>query len=231
AAELWLTHRSGQPAKPIALCRQTPTRPFLDGQFEDACWQGLKPLVLRNAVGDTVKDYPTQAWLAYDKDFLYLALRCRHPADRYVEPVKRRTRDADLGAYDRVSLLLDLDRDYSTCFHLQIDQRGCLREECWGDAGWNPRWFVAAKSDAEGWQIEAAIPMAELTGDTVTLGRAWACNVVRILPGRGVQAMSTPADVLPRPEGMGLLIFTQDSARSEPAARKTQPETGAAGGR
>ena len=129
--------------------------------------------------------------------------------------VKVRKRDEDLQAFDRVSVMLDLDRDYNSFFHLQIDQRGCLREECHvdglGDASWNPRWFVAVKSDAAGWQIEAAIPLMELTGETVTLGKAWACNVVRTLPGRGVQAWSTPADVKPRPEGMGLLIFTQEA--------------------
>jgi photosystem II stability/assembly factor-like uncharacterized protein len=214
AAELWLVNRVGSPPRPVASCRQTAVRPFLDGRLDDPCWQGLRPLVLRNAVGDTVKDYPTEVRLAYDQDFLYLAVRCRHPADRYVPPVKVRQRDADLRPYDRVSLLLDLDRDYSTCFQLQVDQRGCVFEDCWGDRSWNPRWFVALRSDRTGWQVEAAIPMAELTGDRVPLGSAWACNVVRILPGRGVQGWSVPADVEPRPEGMGLLLFTQDAAQA-----------------
>jgi hypothetical protein len=41
-----------------------------------------------------------------------------------------------------------------------------------------------------------------------------------------VQAWSIPADVAPRPEGMGILVFTQDSnhagkqAREEPAMKK-----------
>jgi hypothetical protein len=67
---------------------------------------------------------------------------------------------------------------------------------------------VAIYSEPTRWQIEAAIPLVELTGDPVTVGKAWACNIVRVIPGRGVQALSTPADVEPRPEGMGLLIFT-----------------------
>ena len=61
--------------------------------------------------------------------------------------MKVRPRDADLRPYDRVSLLLDLDRDYATYFHLQVDQRGCVCEDCWGDRTWNPRWFVAVHSD------------------------------------------------------------------------------------
>jgi hypothetical protein len=217
AAELWLTNRSGPPPKPVAPCRQTPTRPLLDGKLDDECWQGLKPLPFRNAVGETAQEYPTQAWLAYDEEYLYLALRCRHPEDRYVPPVEVRPHDADLRPYDRVSLLLDLDRDYTTYFHLQVDQRGCVCEDCWGDRTWNPRWFVAVHSDRTSWQIEAAIPLAELTGDGIKPGQAWACNVVRVLPGRGVQAWSVPADVQPRPEGMGLLVFTNPAPEGKRA--------------
>jgi photosystem II stability/assembly factor-like uncharacterized protein len=215
AAELWLANRSGPPPKPVAACRQISTRPFLDGLLDDDCWRGAKPILLQNAVGETAKEYPTEAWLAYDKEYLYLALRCRHPEGHFVPPVKVRPHDADLRPYDRVSLLLDLDRDYSTYFHLQVDQRGCVCEDCWGDRTWDPRWFVAVKSDKTSWQIEAAIPLVELTGDVVTVGRAWAFNVVRMLPGRGVQAYSTPADVQPRPEGMGLLLFSKDATRGE----------------
>ena len=113
------------------------------------------------------------------------------------------------------SILLDLDRDYQTYFHLQIDQRGAVAEDCWGDRTWNPTWFVACKSGPDGWTAEAAIPLKELTGDAPTIGKAWAVNVVRILPGRGVQAWSLPADVRPRPEGMGLLLFLGD-AKAKP---------------
>jgi hypothetical protein len=212
AAELWLVNRTGSPPKPLAVCPRTPLRPFLDGEFNEMCWQAQKPLTLKSAVGDTLKDYPTEVKLAYDRDFLYVALRCRHPANYHVPPVKVRPKDADLRPYDHVSLLFDLDRDYSTYFRLEVDQRGCVCDDCWGDRTWNPRWFVAIKSESDNWQIEAAIPLIELTSDGLTPGRTWACNVVRILPGRGVQSWSQPAEVQPRPEGMGLLMFVDDPA-------------------
>jgi photosystem II stability/assembly factor-like uncharacterized protein len=223
-AELWLLNRTGTPPKPVAQCRQTDTRPFLDGKLDDKCWQGVKPLVLRGAgprdrEGDPKKrtwadDYPTEVYLTYDKEYLYLGLVCRQPKDKYVPPVKPRPRDADVRPFDHVSLLLDVDRDYSTYYHLQIDQRGCTCEDCWGDLSWNPKWFVAVHSEPGVWQIEAAIPFAELTADPVTLGKTWACNVVRVVPGEGVQAFSLPADAQPRPEGMGLLTFTPDQRRA-----------------
>jgi hypothetical protein len=68
------------------------------------------------------------------------------------------------------------------------------------------------------WVIEAAIPLVALTSDGITSGKAWACNVVRVVPGRGVQAWSLPAEVPEetlRPEGMGLLIFAQDQTSGE----------------
>ncbi len=235
-AELWLLNRSGPPPKPAAVCRFTDTKPFLDGKLDDACWKNASVLRMTSA-GDTrkdippevlqareqlVKEYPTEVRMAYDKEYLYLAVRCFHPPEKQIPLNKTRTRDADLRAFDRVSIMLDLDRDYSTSFHLQIDERGCVAEDCWGDRTWNPRWFVAVQSEPNVWVAEAAIPLAALTGDQVLPGRAWAFNAVRVLPGRGVQAWSLPAEVpeeSPRREGMGLLIFTQD----RPAAKVQVP--------
>ena len=100
-----------------------------------------------------------------------LAVQCRHPADRYITPVANRTRDADLSAYDRVSILLDLDRDYQTYFHLQVDQRGAVADDCWGDKSWNPRWFVAIHREPTVWTAEIAIPRNALTSDHITAAR------------------------------------------------------------
>ncbi|MBX9681365.1 MAG: hypothetical protein K2X38_21630 [Gemmataceae bacterium] len=215
-AEMWLTNRSTAQPRRLAYSRLTDRRPHLDGKFDDACWQGLKPMVLDDAVSQTRSAYPTEAMMAYDQEFLYVALTCRHPQGKGQPPAKGRARDADLDGHDRVSLLLDLDRDYSTYFRLEVDQRGCVREDCWGDKSWNPRWFVAVHNTDTAWHIEAAIPLGELTGDRVTLGAAWAFNLVRTIPGGGVQSWSQPADVQPRPEGMSLLLFRQDNPAAPP---------------
>ncbi len=213
AAELWLANRQGTAPRPVATCQLTSRRPYLDGKFDDPCWQGVKPIVLQDATGKTTRDSQTKVMLTYDREYLYVAIRCERATHTAVAPVKVRKRDADLRGFDRVSLMLDLDRDYATYFRFSIDERGCLHEDCWGDPRWNPRWFVARHQEAGAWQVEAAIPFTAMTGDTVTVGKAWACNVTRVLPGKGVQGFSIPAgvpEIDPRPEGMGLLLFTQD---------------------
>ncbi|HEV3436833.1 MAG TPA: sugar-binding protein, partial [Gemmata sp.] len=221
AAELWMTDRSlisTQP-KPLGVCRHTELRPMLDGKLDDACWQDLKPLSLSvvcaaadkpdemKAFGDA---YKTESRFAFDERFLYIAVSCTHPAGQKVEPVAKRTRDADMTGHDRVDILLDLDRDYQTYYRFQVDHRGCLAEDCWGDKTWNPKYFVGFNATDTGWTAEFAIPLIELTGDRPSHGRVWAMNVSRIVPGKGIQAWSGPADDTPRPEGMGLLQFRAD---------------------
>jgi hypothetical protein len=218
-AEMWLLNRNGAPPRPALVCQQAAERPFLDGKFDDACWAECTAMPLTVAGGDRntlEKEYPTTVRMSYDSEFLYLAIHCAHPADRGEPAAKVRTRDGDLRAHDRISLLLDLDRDYATCFHFQVDATGCVAEDCWGDRSWNPRWFVAIHREPTAWTAEISIPLDALTADRVTSGRAWAFNVIRTLPGRGVQAFSTPAEVPEealRPEGMGLLLFGAPQGR------------------
>ena len=98
----------------------------------------------------------------------------------------------DMRAFDRVSILIDLDRDYQTYYQLQMDQRGAVAEDCWGDRSWNPKWFVAVNAEETGWTAEIAIPLSELTGDTVAPGKLWAVNVVRTVPGQGHASLERP---------------------------------------
>ncbi len=207
AAEYWLSYKVGPCPKPLIQCFPAPTRPLLDGKFDDPCWRGINPVVLQKGNAQSGKHYQTLVRMTFDRDFLYLALSCSHPPGRQVEPKKHRKRDEDLRGHDRVSILLDLDRDYATYFHFQVDQRGCVNEDCWGDRTWNPQWFVAVQSNETSWNIEAAIPLKNLTGNQISLGQAWTCNFVRIIPGQGIQAFSTPANVSTDPKGMGILLF------------------------
>lgn len=209
AAEVWLSQRIGQPIRPTVPCFRTLQRPTLDGKLEDPCWADVPPTLLSHAVGHLDGEDSTQFRWAFDEEFIYIAVECRHAVGRQVAKVERRRRDETLDPFDRISILIDIDRDYQTYFHLQVDQRGCVRDDCWGDATWNPKWYVAHDSRDDGWTIEVAVPWSELTSETPGVGTVWACHVTRIIPGRGLQAWSWPSDVTPRPEGMGLLIFSE----------------------
>ena len=100
----------------------------------------------------------------------------------------------------------DVDRDYQTSFELVVGDRGWTSDACWGDASWNPDWFVAATSDDTSWTVEAAIPLAELTSQPPTAKHVWGLSVRRIIPRVGYETW-TGAAASDSPDQFGLLIF------------------------
>src|SRR5262249_39215539 len=116
-AELWLTSPTAAPPVPVLTSRASDARPYLDGKLDDVCWQAAPVARLGGAGGAEPKDHPTEVRVRHDGEFLYLAVRCGHPAGAGTPAAKVKTRDADLSGQDRVSLLLDLDRDFGTYFH------------------------------------------------------------------------------------------------------------------
>jgi photosystem II stability/assembly factor-like uncharacterized protein len=209
AAEWWLNNREAvEQPKAFALCPKAADRPHLDGKLDDACWKGIKPLSLENVAGE-MKEYGTKAYFTADDEYLYFAVECTHPAGKSQPKAEKRRRDDDLRGRDRVDILLDVDRDYQTYYRLQIDQRGCVAEDCTGDPTWNPKWFVACEPTDTGWTAEIAIPRAELTGGLLKAGGTWAMNVTRVVPGVGCRTWSGPAAAAPRGEGMGLMQFQE----------------------
>lgn len=205
--ERWLEKPVEQSPKPLWRCARSKARPKLDGQFDDPLWQHVRPAVLKSPVNNDA-GWPAACWMAHDDEFLYLAIECRKcPEFRYVPGEGPRPRDPDLSEQDRVQIYLDLDRDWTTYYRLVIDHRGWVAEDCWGDATWNPQWYVAADSDESTWRVEAAIPLTELTGKPPTRDQVWSAGVTRTAPGVGFQSWTLPASPQPQGEGFGYLVF------------------------
>ncbi len=226
-SELRLREPNGRPLKPILECARAKQRPHLDGLLDDPVWRDAKPVALQSAQHDD-GDWPAEVRLAYDDEFLYIAARCGEVpapgangqgvggstkgdspifADAKTGTVPVRPRDGDLSGHDRVEIFLDIDRDYFTYYRLAVDDRGWTNDSCWGDATWNPQWFVATRRGKGEWTIEAAIPLSELTGRPPRPHDIWAVGIQRTLPGVGFQSWTTPAAVTVLPDGFGYLLF------------------------
>ncbi len=205
--EIWLAEPKGLPPKPVRHAALARAKPRLDGKLDDEVWQRAKASELESPQHDDA-DWPAAVLLAYDREFLYLAVNCRRaPGVQYEPATGPRTRDPDLSQQDRVEVYLDLDRDFVTYYRLCIDHRGHTGEGCWGDCTWDPAWFVAADGDQDAWTAEAAVPLEQLTGQFPSSGTVWALGIQRTVPGVGFQSWASPAAVEVIPEGFGYLIF------------------------
>jgi hypothetical protein len=220
---------------PAIRCAYTSTKPFLDGKFDKQFDQGtwfnsklysLTPETprfrLREMLGDKKtpgvwreervrlesQAFGSQIMFMYDKQYLYLGIRCQRVAGFSYPPVpeKPRSRDAVSDDQDRIEILLDIDRDYTTYYSLTIDSRGWINDECWGDKNWNPDWYVARHEDKDSWYIEAAIPLESLTDQFPVPQTVWAIGVRRIVPGVGVECWNAE-NSFNLTEGFGFLVF------------------------
>lgn len=205
AGEHWLHAPKDVAPKSILRVSSGP-RPRLDGRLDDAIWQRTNTAELKGELSNA-KELPAKATLAYDNEFLYLAVECRRSIAGPATSEGPRPRDPDLGAHDRVDFFFDLDRDWSTWYRLTVDHRGWTGEACFDDAAWNPEWYVAAGGDDHAWTVEAAIPLAELAGERPQPRYVWALGIERTIPGEGVQSWTIPVSAPARPESFGYLIF------------------------
>lgn len=208
STEIWLNQMAGVPPKSIYGCHHTEA-PRLDGVLNDKCWQHAEEMKLTSeqVAGPLTK--PAFALISHDDEYLYFAVYCPHVAGTPDDVPERtgRSYDADLGANDRVTLMLDADRDYITAFRFTVDQRGWTNDDLWGDVTWNPKWYVAADADEQSWRCEVAIPWKELLPHAPAPGSVWAASVVRTIPAHGVQSWTRPVESRQKLESGGLLKF------------------------
>lgn len=183
--------------KAIAICRRG-TRPQLDGILKDSIWQAAEPVSVHRL---RPLDVPltTSLRLARDEQFLYVALTCsRFSGMDYASPLSARHRDQVDQDHDRVELLFDVNRDYTSGWKLAIDARGATSESFRFeshdlDPTWNPTWYVAAVRDEQTWSIETAIRWSDLTAEPADTVDAWILGIRRTVPGQGWQTWPAEA--------------------------------------
>lgn len=213
--DLWASFATPETPNWLAHCDQAVERPHLDGLLSDPCWVNAREIFLTEspASSDASDDLSSRKrsmmMLAYDGEYLYVALRVPREAGPPQDPpqMSGRHHDADLSRHDRVSIRLDIDRDYSTWYEFQVDQRGWTAESCWEDLRWNPTWYVAAETDETDWRIEAAIPWKDLSPTPPRPSTIFGLSVLRTTPSVGLQSWTHPATARTQPSSFGLLKF------------------------
>ena len=154
------------------------------------------------------QNFGTQVMFLHDSEHWYIGLRCpKVPGVDYsVVENQRPLRDSGSSDRDRVEILIDVDRDYSTYYSLVIDSRGWITDACLGDRSWDPRWQTACYEDEFAWYVEAAIPLSSLVQRPVLPNTVWCVAVRRLVPGVGIECWNAE-NSFDLNEGFGLLVL------------------------
>ena len=220
--EIYLLRPNALSPKPVIACKQAVKPPVLDGILTDLCWSKGSEILLGSEQADGTYVGADQSSsgrtdfrgpqplviFSYDDDYLYLGINV--PKDQRLTyeqtQFEGRPRDAQLGGFDYVTIQFDCDRDYSTFYQFDVDQRGWTREKCWDDWSFDPKWYVAATQDDRTWSVEAAIPLPEIVPGSA-IGQTWAVGITRIAPGVEVQSWTKSGGEIPLPPRFGLMRF------------------------
>ncbi len=184
-------------SQPAATVTRTSQAPVIDGVLSDDVWGKAVPVtefVQREPDNGAPATQPTEIYLLYDDNYLYIGIRC------YDEPGKvigrEMARDANLGNDDRVQIILDTHLDGRNAYWFQIGPRGSIGEAVISSNGqgfnreWQGLWDGRASIQPHGWEAEIALPFKTLN---FTEGQStWGVKFIRYIR-RNLEAVYWPS--------------------------------------
>jgi hypothetical protein len=171
----------------------------LDGRLDEEIFQRVPAMdgfvQVDPDVGEPATER-TEAWVFFDANGLYVAVRCwESQPDRIVANELRRD-GANIYQGDNIAVSLDTFYDRRTGFFFQTNALGALRDalipaERIIDDSWNTIWDVRSRRFAEGWVTEMFIPFKSLR---YAGGRAqvWGLNIRRDIRWKNESSFLNP---------------------------------------
>ncbi len=156
---------------------------ILDGVLNETDWQQPpeKRLVQNEPNNGCAPSNPTEFWVAYDDEALYLAARL---SDSQPDSISARLGRRDTSpASDWVELYLDTFNDDRNAFMFSVNPAGVVGDaviynDGWNDSSWDGVWDVATAIDDQGWTLEMRIPFSQLKFPESD-EQVWGINFVR----------------------------------------------------
>lgn len=146
----------GALSSPAAVsCPRLTSAPTIDGAIDSGEWAraaAVGPFVLRNG---GMPALPTQAWIGYDSDALYVAARLIDPMPLGARCVAT-LHDEAVMADDSLTVVLDPGNDGVGVIELAVNAAGVEYDAIDGDPSKPVNWSSAVQVGEDGWVVEIA---------------------------------------------------------------------------
>jgi len=169
--------------------------PVIDGKLDETCWQREPNMTdFRELEVDRPSDQNTQAWIAYDDEALYLAVRAMDSDMARV----RRMLDGAKSAWtaDSIEVFLDTNNDRTSYYQFAVNANASKWYSHFKSVRKRTRWAVDWKTAAamhdDSWTVEIRIPFTSLKREE--LGSTFSMNIGRTAKmgdGKGGSAYSS----------------------------------------
>jgi hypothetical protein len=165
---------------------ETQTPITLDGALDEPVWRDAEPatgFVQAEPHEGQPASEATEVRLAFDRDALYVAVRCADgtPGGLIVNDIRK---DFAAGEQDTFEIILDTFADRRNGFVFVVNPAGAKSDTQIANEGrdvntsWDAVWTVATRVDADGWTAELRIPFKTLRFERGA-DRIWGVNFSR----------------------------------------------------
>ncbi len=175
------------------VCAQTPfptpgfsvtttnTDYVIDGALDEAEWAQHRVIDQFRQYFPTdtiVAKHPTEIYMTYDDEYLYVAAKCYTIGNQFIIPSYRR--DFRAGGNDNISFMFDTFQDKTNAFLFGMNPYGVMREALISNGGsdtqffntfWDNKWDGESKIYDDYWTCEMKIPFRTLR--YLDGGKAW----------------------------------------------------------
>ncbi len=151
----------------------------VDGRLDEAGWQKA-PLAGGFLLYGSDKAClpPTFFRVAFDAEFLYLAVNCDEPEMQQFAPVAQ-ARDAHaVFSCETVELFIDPVHSHTTYYQIAVNAAASIYDSCGEEPAWSADVRAAVSTSQDGWTLEIAVPWPAL-GVTPRAGHLLGLNVCR----------------------------------------------------
>ncbi len=161
---------------PEVTAPKTTSPPTIDGTIDDAEWRHATRLTGFISMNKAMAEPPSEGFVAYDKENLYLAARIRRDF-RVPFKTEATTRDGLVMRDDAVELWLRPHEDHGN-FAFVMNTKGVVADfnDVKDRFAWNAEWDYKVKVYEDRWEAEYKIPFSEL-GFAPAPGDRWGFNL------------------------------------------------------
>src|SRR5687768_14674885 len=172
--------------------------PSVDGRLDDAVYREVPPIIgfiqQEPREGEPVTE-PTQAWVMFDDDNIYIACRCSDARPETIESKDMRRDSTNQRFTDSFGVMLDTFHDKRNGYIFTITPSGgftdaLVTDERVFNPDWNTVWDNSAARTEDGWAAEMAIPFKSLR--YAPGSRTWGINIRRLIRTKNEYSFIVP---------------------------------------
>jgi hypothetical protein len=167
----------------------------LDGRLDEEFYRTLPPIDgFRQQLPQegAPATEPTEMWVLYDNDNLYLSARCIDGEARRITANELRRDSNGIFQNDNFGVVIDTFHDRRNAYYFQTNAIGALRDAQVSEAGnnsnWSTVWDVRTSRDEGGYTLEMVIPFKSLRYRG-SGAQTWGINARRVVARKNESSM------------------------------------------